>query len=288
MQGWSGLFVDYNEAQKAYGVKATVYGTLNSVPDYTGAGGHAFYINGTIKDTDGNVPEFILDGATLNTEDGNGMYLAGYAKTTITDSTIISNSEDSTGIEIRAGELEITNSTIIGGNGEYTGAPNGNGSTSFNVALAVTQHTTKLPIKITVNSGTFSANAAFVQANPQENGQEDIDKVTLEINGGDFNGLVYSENKTRFISGGNFTHDPSEYLAEGKVAVESDEPGYNYMVTDANTEAPAEVVTAEPDANVSESITGEEDKEAAKAIQSALDANVVSGRWPDRRGEYCG
>ena len=277
LRGWSGLFVDYNKAQKAYGVKATVYGTLNSVRDYTEAGGHAFYINGTIKDTEGNVPEFILDGATLNTEDGNGMYLAGYAKTTITDSTIISNSEDSTGIEIRAGELEITNSTIIGGNGEYTGAPNGNGSTSFNVALAVTQHTTKLPIKITVNSGTFSANAAFVQANPQGNSEEDIDKVTLEIKGGDFNGLVYSENKTRFISGGNFTSDPSKYLAKGKVAVESDEPGYNYMVTDANTEAPAEVVTAEPDANVSESITGEKDKEAAETIQSALDANVVSG-----------
>ena len=79
------------------------------------------------------------------------------------------------------------------------------------------------------------------------------------------------------ISGGHFTSDPSEYVVKGKVAVESDEPGYNYMVTDANTEAPAEVVTAEPDANVSDRITGEEDKEAAKAIQSALDANVVSG-----------
>ena len=79
------------------------------------------------------------------------------------------------------------------------------------------------------------------------------------------------------ISGGYFTSDPSEYVAKGKVAVESDEPGYNYMVTDANTEAPAEVVTAEPDANVSDSITGEEDKKAAEAIQSALDANVVSG-----------
>ena len=79
------------------------------------------------------------------------------------------------------------------------------------------------------------------------------------------------------ISGGYFTSDPSEYLVEGKVAVESDEPGYNYMVTDANTEAPAEVVTAEPNANVSESITEEADKEAAGAVQSALDANVVSG-----------
>ena len=79
------------------------------------------------------------------------------------------------------------------------------------------------------------------------------------------------------ITSGYFTTDPSEYLVEGKVAVESDEPGYNYMVTDANTEAPAEVVTAEPDANVSDNITGEEDKKAAEAVQGALDANVVSG-----------
>ena len=272
LQGWSGLFVNYNKAQKAYGVKATVYGTLNSVPDYTGAGGHALYINGTIKDTDGNVPEFILDGATLNTKDGNGMYLAGYAKTTITDSTIISNSEDSTGIEIRAGELEITDSTIIGGNGEYTEAPNGNGSTSSNVALAVTQHTTKLPIKITVNSGTFSANAAFVQANPQDNDQEDIDKVTLEINGGNFNGLVYSENKTKFISGGNFTSDPSKYLAEGKAAVPSDVAGYAFTVGQA---ADTDVAPAVGSPNVE---LGEEIKENDRnAVTDVAESVKVNG-----------
>ncbi len=277
LQGWSGLFVDYNKAQKAYGVKATVYGTLNSVRDYTGAGGHAFYINGTIKDTEGNVPEFILDGATLNTEDGNGMYLAGYAKTTITDSTIISNSEDSTGIEIRAGELEITNSTIIGGNGEYTGAPNGNGSTSFNVALAVTQHTTKLPIKITVNSGTFSANAAFVQANPQKNGPEDIDKVTLEINGGDFNGLVYSENKTRFISGGNFTSDPSEYLAEDLMTVTSDVPGYAFTVSEAvDTDVDVSAVSGAPVVDVPKTIPEDAVKTVKEAAQSVEDSGELS------------
>ena len=162
--------------------------------------------------------------------------------------------------------MEITNSTIIGGNGEYTGAPNGNGSTSFNVALAVTQHTTKLPIKITVNSGTFSANAAFVQANPQKNGQEDIDKVTLEINGGDFNGLVYSENKTRFISGGNFTHDPSEYVSEGYIAGDSDNSSYTYQVVEkTNSETPAEVVPAAPAVD-----TGDLSKEEATAVSTAL------------------
>ena len=109
-------------------------------------------------------------------------------------------------------------------------------------------------------------------------------KVTVAISGdsavsGDF--IVEKDEGVESvdvaISGGYFTSDPSEYVAKGKVAVESDEPGYNYMVTDANTEAPAEVVTAEPNANVSDSITEEADKEAAGAIQSALDANVVSG-----------
>ena len=109
-------------------------------------------------------------------------------------------------------------------------------------------------------------------------------KVTVAISGdsavsGDF--IVEKDESVESvdvaISGGHFTSDPSEYVVKGKVAVESDEPGYNYMVTDANTEAPAEVVTAEPDANVSESITEEADKEAAEDIQSALDANVVSG-----------
>lgn len=276
LQGWSGLFIDYNNAKKAYGVKATVYGTLNSVKDIEGAGGHALYLQGMITDTTGNVPEIVLDGATLNTEDGNGMYLAGYAKTTITDSTIISNSEGSTGIEIRAGELEITNSTIIGGSGAYTGAPNGNGSTSFNVALAVAQHTTKLPIKVTVHSGTFSANAAFIQANPEKNEQDAIDKVSVNIEEGNFNGLVYSENKTGFITSGYFTSDPSEYLAGNKIAVESDKAEYNYMVSEI-TETPAEVVNAAPEANVSETITSDADKTAAQEIQSALTAEMVTG-----------
>ena len=103
---------------------------------------------------------------------------------------------------------------------------------------------------------------------------EDIG-VDIPENGYGTAGLV--GNVSTSITSGYFTSDPSEYVAKGKVAVESDEPGYNYMVTDANTEAPAEVVTAEPDANVSDSITGEENKQAAGAIQSALDANVVSG-----------
>ncbi len=247
LEGWSGLFIDKlnanNGGANAFGIVATVNGTLHSVKDTAGAGGHALYINGTIKATEGNVPRIILDGATLNTDDGNGMYLAGYADTTITDSTITSTSNGSTGIEIRAGKLEITNSAVSGGTGKYTGAPNGNGSTSFNVGLAVAQHTTKLPIEVTVNSGTFTGGAAFVQSNPQKNDAESIEKVALSIAGGSFEGQIYSENKTEFISGGTFDTDVIEYVADGKFSIGSDgefvvkDGTASQLVTDLGTQS---------------------------------------------------
>ena len=204
LRGWAGLFIDKNDNDN-YGIVANVYGTLESVRDTTGAGGHALYVNGTITATEGNVPKITLDGATLNTEAGNGMYLAGYAETSIRNSTITSSSEGSTGIEIRAGKLTITGSTVTGGSGEYEGGPNGNGSTSSNVALAVVQHTTKLPLEVTVNGGTFSGGAAFVQADEQDNGEDAIKKIKIDIQAGKFEGQVYSENVENFISGGTFS-----------------------------------------------------------------------------------
>ena len=204
LRGWAGLFIDKN-GNNNYGIVANVYGTLESVKDTSGAGGHALYVNGTIKATEGNVPKITLDGATLNTVAGNGMYLAGYAETSIRNSTITSSSEGSTGIEIRAGKLTITDSTVTGGSGEYEGGPNGNGSTSSNVALAVVQHTTKLPLEVTVNGGTFSGGAAFIQADEQNNGDEAIAKIKIDIQAGKFEGQVYSENVENFISGGTFS-----------------------------------------------------------------------------------
>ena len=84
-KGWSGLFIDQN-GDANYGMKANVYGTLVSVLDRTGAAGHGLYVNGSITNQS-NCPVITLDGATIDSS-GNGMYLAGYADTTIKDSTI--------------------------------------------------------------------------------------------------------------------------------------------------------------------------------------------------------
>ena len=238
LEGWSGLFIDKLSANSnganAFGLVANVYGTLKSVKDIYGYGGHALYINGTISATEGNVPQIVLDGATLDTELGNGMYLAGYAETTIDDSVIDSSSENSTGIEIRAGKLTINgNTTVKGGTGKTDIAPNGNGSTTNNVALAVVQHTTKLPISVTVNNGTLVGGAALFEQNAQNNDEDAIAKITLAVAGGSFSGQVYSENKSGFITGGYFTSDPTDYVASGYAVDVSNKAGYTYKVIEA-------------------------------------------------------
>ena len=273
LEGWAGLFIDQHDEHgaTAYGIKATVYGTLHSVKDTSGAGGHALYINGTIKATEGNVPHITLDGATLNTDLGNGMYLAGYAKTIINNSIIDSSSEDSTGIEIRAGELTINGDTVVkGGTGATDISPNGNGSTTNNVALAVIQHTTKLPTLVTINDGIFIGGAALFEQNAQNNDQEAVSKISLAVNGGSFNGQFYSENKTGFITGGVFSSDPSAYLASGYAAVDnSGDTVYQYKVVQAG-QNPAQVVTGEADVSVSGSITNADEEALAGEVVSAL------------------
>ena len=223
LRGWSGLFIDQHDEHgaQAYGIVATIYGTLESVKDTSGAGGHALYINGTIKETTGNVPKITLNGATLTTELGNGMYLAGYADTTIVDSTITSIGEDSTGIEIRAGKLTIEgNTTVTASQGEVEVLPNGNGSTSANVALAVAQHTTKLPIELTVTGGTFIGGAALNEMNPQKNNPEDIARVSLKVSGGEFIGIINSEDFAEFITGGHFSSPVDQDYLETDLTAE--------------------------------------------------------------------
>lgn len=45
---------------------------------------------------------------------------------------------------------------------------------------------------------------------------------------------------TGFVSGGYFTSDPTEFLAEGKIAVKSDDKEYLYMVVDKNSDITVE------------------------------------------------
>lgn len=184
-----------------YGATVDIYGTLEK----------NLWVIGNIK-TDLTTAENpcvvnIHDGAVIKGEDGTGVAVQGAAKVTVGKAAITG----STGIEVRAGELTVDGATVVGTAKPTTITPNGNGTTTDGAGIAVAQHTTKLPIKVTINSGDISGYSALYQSNPQKNDAEFVEKVSVAVNGGTFKAInggtcgVYSENNCVTISGGAFT-----------------------------------------------------------------------------------
>lgn len=179
----------------------TVKGTLE--------GGSGITVNGLIKDT-AVQNKLLVDGATINAVN-HGIYQAGNATTSVNNSTITG----STGIEVRAGNIETNNSSITG-NGEFSCVNNPKGTTTTGVGIAIAQHTTTLPIDVKISGGTISGTYSVYEANPQKNSTDAISKVEISISGGSFDGNVYSEDVEQFITGGNFSSSlkDTDYLAD--------------------------------------------------------------------------
>ena len=190
-----------------YGATVDIYGTLEK----------NLWVIGNIK-TDLTTAENpcvvnIHDGAVIKGEDGTGVAVQGAAKVTVGKAAITG----STGIEVRAGELTVDGATVVGTAKPTTITPNGNGTTTDGAGIAVAQHTTKLPIKVTINSGDISGYSALYQSNPQKNDAEFVEKVSVAVNGGTFNGDISAEDVTGFIKSGAFTDlaNAVKYAADG-------------------------------------------------------------------------
>ncbi len=123
------------------------------------------------------------------------------------------------GVEIRAGTLTVTGGRIVANAPTYTVAANGSGTTTNGAAIAVAQHTTKLPIAVKITGGEFTGQVAFSEANPQNNSLADIAKLSATISGGTFTGgvaAVKSVDLEHFVYGGNFNYAmDSKYVAVG-------------------------------------------------------------------------
>ena len=114
------------------------------------------------------------------------------------------------GIEIRAGELNISGDTVITATAtEFSARPNTNGTTMSGVAVAVSQHTTNLPIAVNITGGTLKGVKALYEEDLQD---EESSNISVTVSGGTFEGDVGSENVTGFISGGSFQTLPNETL----------------------------------------------------------------------------
>lgn len=156
------------------------------------------------------------------------------------DGTLVINGGEligaDTAIEIRAGKLEINDGVFTAENTTASSLPNGNGTTSTGSAIAIAQHTTKLPITVEISGGEFNGYSAIYESNPQNNEEEYIKKISIKVSGGVFNAInggdipVFSEDIKNFITGGTFNNAiDEEYIKEGYTAVKS---GSNWVVTE--------------------------------------------------------
>lgn len=257
LEGRHGLWIGPGEeGQRACGVSAYIYGALKSTASPSD-GGSALYLSEIAWAEEGNVPQILLDGATLIAPGG-------------------------TGIVLSAGDLSIHGDTVVtGGTGSFEAEPGGDGSALEHVALAVVQHPDQLPVSLTVTGGTFTGGGALLEQNAHNGDPEAAAQIQLSITGGRFHGPIYSENKTGFVSGGTFTDHLGPYLADGFAVEDSGDPICHYMVTAAG-ENPAQVVTGETEVSVSDAVTNTEEQELAHQVAEALkDTQHGGGEKPD-------
>lgn len=156
-----------------------------------------------------------INGGTLSSQ-GNVIYHPQYGKLVINGGTFES---PIAGVEVRAGEL-IVNGGKFNIGGTFKCEYNGNGATIEGAAIAVSQHTTDLPLEFTIAGGTFNSDAdgkAFYQAATIS---ENTAPVTGEIKGGEFNGEVGAATLTGFIEGGDFGVKPADELMNEDYAAE--------------------------------------------------------------------
>ena len=141
-----------------------------------------------------------------------------------------------TGIEMRAGTLELLGGTVksTAAANTFKSEANGNGPTTKGVGIAIVQHSSKLEVDVDVVDGDVRGYYAVYEKNLQENDNESVAKVDISISGGTLEttatpigtsntpGPVYSENKTDFIIGGTFELEiDTKYVKEGYTQVET-------------------------------------------------------------------
>ena len=161
VEGWAGVFIDHGSglmAKYARGVVINVDGTLNSVRDTSGAGGHGVYINGTIKDIDANSPIINLGPTSKVTSIGNGIYAAGYAVWNLEGDV-----EGSDALSIKSGIFNISGGTYHA-TGEFAdpAEANGNGSENTGAAVSITSNSGYAQnMEVNISGGEFKSDNGY-------------------------------------------------------------------------------------------------------------------------------
>lgn len=210
----------YDETYGVVGVTAIgAYANGNDVPEnYEGVKvvikdgasvettGYALSGNGSKHGT-----TFIIEGGNLYSKESTAIYHPQMGTMTISgDNTVIKGGN--TGIEVRAGNVTIKDGVVEGLATPTEVDGNGNGTTSAGAGIAIAQHTTKLPINVTITGGEIKGYSAFYESNPQKNPENDLNKINISIVDGTFTATnggttpIYSGDKQNFITGGTYSN----------------------------------------------------------------------------------
>ncbi len=226
--------------------------------------GAAILGNGSVDGTnEGTNAKITITGGDIKAIDDGAIYIPQpNGVTTISGGTI----EGTTAIEIRAGTLNITGGTLTGTSDTYDVIYNTNGGTTTGAAVAIAQHTTKLPINVSISGGNFTAPTALSFANPLGNSEEDLEKITIEITGGNFNststGTITMVEPREFITGGSFDKNIEEFVPDDYVVVEE---GGRFVVKSVQSLQPVVTDPEDDESDIAVPNTGSIAKEGQSA-----------------------
>jgi ribosomal protein L37AE/L43A len=183
---------------------------------------YAIATNGTYS----NDTITVNKGAQIACEEGWGIYApATGSVTNILGGTI----SGATGIELRAGSLNITGGTItstVTTIEDFGTQPNGSGTTVWGAAVAVSQHSTNKDTVATISGGELSGAYALYEEDLMD--EKDRDKIKLTVQGGAFKGALHSQNCEKFVTGGVFSDEVDEkYRATGYESFQKADGSYS-------------------------------------------------------------
>ena len=226
LEGTVGIAVyqGHPDAAKCYGVSVTVEGTIVSHESF------AAYINGTNKNTEGNVPHFTFTETSAIQADTVAVYAAGYGKWDFAGDV----SAGSDALSIKSGDIAITGGVYTAA-GEYNdpASANGNGTENTGAVVSITTNSGYAQkTSVNISGGTFTStngNAFYegIAKDTDGNPAAEASTAVIAISDGTFKGaagkdaiVIATAEDKRVITGGAFsTAVPEEYCDYGYTPV---------------------------------------------------------------------
>ena len=286
LEGYCGIRVQSDSGTyKGYGVDITIKGKLIGHADSTDSTdtGAGIEVKGELNKTTGNVPKITLDGATLQA-DGTGIYAAGYADWTLTDTSVEGNTPSA--MCIKSGKFTIKSGEYYS-SGEYdtkTSLEREDGSVDTGAAInIINQDDYAGNIDVTIEDGLFSANDGYAIYQGTVGKAESDAELTIED--GEFVGpdgaleLTNIKNK-KVVKKGIFSSDPRDYVTDDakKNVINANNKWYvgstqEDILTDRNKSALDQGVELAPLTDASKSV--EEEDLASEYTMNYSDQNVT-------------